>query len=228
VIIKNVNWIQEKIIQGDLMVSVVMRCRNEERYIGYAIQSVLDFFDNPEIIIIDNNSTDDSMKIVKSFNFNNINIYNIDDYTPGKSLNYGISKCTTDIILVMSAHSEIISLDINKIINCLSEHCAVWGKQLPIWNGKKISRRYIWSNFGEVDTINYFSDNEHRYFLHNAFTFYNRKFLMENPFDENLYGKEDRYWIINKIDNGFSSYYDSESICNHHFTKNGATWRGMA
>ena len=92
------------------MVSVVMRCRNEERYIGYAIQSVLDFFDNPEIIIIDNNSTDDSMKIVKSFNFNNINIYNIDDYTPGKSLNYGISKCTTDIILVMSAHSEIISL----------------------------------------------------------------------------------------------------------------------
>ena len=38
------------------MVSVVVRCRNEERYIGYAIQSVLDTFDKPEIIVVDNNS----------------------------------------------------------------------------------------------------------------------------------------------------------------------------
>ena len=209
-------------------ISVVIRCKNEERWIGYTIQSALDFFDSPEIIVIDNNSIDDSLKIVKSFNFNDVRIYNIDDYTPGKSLNYGISKCTSDIVLVLSAHSEIKSLNMNKIINCLNKHCVVWGKQLPIWNGKKISRRYIWSNFEDIDSVNYFSSNENRYFLHNAFAFYDKQFLIDNPFDETLYGKEDRYWIMNKIEDGFSSYYDSESICNHHFTRDGATWRGMA
>ena len=49
------------------MVSVVMRCRNEDRWIGHSIQSVIDIFDNPEIIIVDNNSTDESMSIVNMF-----------------------------------------------------------------------------------------------------------------------------------------------------------------
>ena len=48
-------------------ISVVIRCKNEEQWIGHSIQSVLDSFDEPEIIIVDNNSTDDSMSIVKMF-----------------------------------------------------------------------------------------------------------------------------------------------------------------
>ena len=39
-------------------ISVIIRNRNEERYIGYAIQSVLDNFKDPEIVVVDNNSTD--------------------------------------------------------------------------------------------------------------------------------------------------------------------------
>ena len=40
--------IQEKIMKGDLMdrISVIIRNRNEEQYIGFAIQSVLDHFNN--------------------------------------------------------------------------------------------------------------------------------------------------------------------------------------
>ena len=34
--------------------SVVIRSRNEEAWIGHAIQSVLDHLERPEIIIIDN------------------------------------------------------------------------------------------------------------------------------------------------------------------------------
>ena len=70
------------------MVSVVMRCRNEDRWIGHSIQSVIDIFDNPEIIIVDNNSTDESMSIVNMFkkdkslkdntgSYADIKIYNI-------------------------------------------------------------------------------------------------------------------------------------------------------
>ena len=41
--------------------SVVIRNRNEERYIGHCIQSVVDFLgDDVQIIIVDNESTDES------------------------------------------------------------------------------------------------------------------------------------------------------------------------
>ena len=87
-------------------ISILMRCRNEESYIGYAIQSVLDTFDNPEIVIVNNDSIDESISIAKSFTFSNIKVHNMKSYTPGKSLNYGVTKCSNDYVLVLSAHSQ--------------------------------------------------------------------------------------------------------------------------
>ena len=73
--------------------SVVIRARNEERWIGYAIQSALDHLVKPEIVIVDNNSTDKTIEIVKFFsenpnlnnetnNYSKIKIVNINDYIP--------------------------------------------------------------------------------------------------------------------------------------------------
>ena len=31
-------------------ISVLIRCRNEERWVGHTIQSVMDSFDKPEIV----------------------------------------------------------------------------------------------------------------------------------------------------------------------------------
>ena len=162
-------------------VSVIIRNRNEERYIGFAIQSVLDHFNNPEILIIDNNSCDGSLEIAKSFNFANLKIFKIVDYTPGKALNLGAKESTYDNILILSAHSEIIKLDYNDIINNLKVYSAVFGKQIPIWNGRKINPRYIWSHFIEKSVTNMYSDIEGRYFLHNAFSFYKKQVLMQYP-----------------------------------------------
>ena len=208
-------------------ISVIIRNRNEERYIGYAIQSVLDTFKKPEIIVVDNNSTDNSMSIVNTFDFEDIKTYSIDSYTPGKSLNYGVTKCSNDYILVLSAHSQIMNCEFEKIQDLLKEHCVVGGKQIPIWNGKKISRRYIWSNFIDKDGTNLFSNNENRYFLHNAFAFYKKETLIKYPFDETLSTKEDRYWVNSLIESGMKSFYDSATICHHHYTNNGATWKGI-
>jgi len=208
-------------------VSVIIRNRNEERYIGFAIQSVLDHFNNPEILIIDNNSCDGSLEIAKSFNFANLKIFKIVDYTPGKALNLGAKESTYDNILILSAHSEIIKLDYNDIINKLKVYSAVFGKQIPIWNGRKINPRYIWSHFIEKSVTNMYSDIEGRYFLHNAFSFYKKQVLMQYPFDRTLYGKEDRYWANDRINNGLNIFYDHNCICHHHFTNNGATWRGI-
>ena len=216
----------------------MIRCRNEEQWIGHAIQSVIDTFDNPEIIVVNNNSTDESMSIVKMFNkdkllksndgnYTDIKIYDIDGYSPGKSLNYGVTKCSNDYILVLSAHSQIINCEFDKIKMCLDNNCVVGGKQIPIYKGKKITPRYVWSHFINKDDVNQFSKSENRYFLHNAFAFYKKEVLLEYPFDEHLAGKEDRYWINDRIEEGMKSYYDSDTICHHHYTTNGATWKGI-
>ena len=60
-----------------------------------------------------------------------------------------------------------------------------------------------------------------------TFAFYKKDVLLEHPFDEHLAGKEDRYWINDKIKEGMKSYYDSDTICHHHYTTNGATWKGI-
>ena len=83
-------------------ISIIIRCNNEERWIGHTIQSCLDLIEYPEIIIVDDNSTDSSLKIARMFNheptlernrkYSDVKIINIDDYTPGKAINLGVKK----------------------------------------------------------------------------------------------------------------------------------------
>ena len=211
------------------MVSVIIRNHNEREYIGFSIQSVLDHIPNAEILVIDDHSTDDSLEVVRLFNNRgNVNLHTIDDYTPGKSLNYGVTLTSNETILVLSAHSQIVKMDLEYVQSKLKYYSAVFGNQTPIYRGKKITKRYIWSHFGtdkEVDNMH--STIEDRPFLHNAFCFYNKKDLVENPFDESLPGKEDRYWAIDVLSNGKSYLYTPQIEVNHYYTGNGATWKGL-
>lgn len=230
-ITKNVNQTQEKIIREDLMdnISIIIRNRNESQYIGFAIQSCLDHFKKPEIIIVDNNSSDDSLHIVNWFkDRTKIKIVHIDDYTPGKSINLGVKHATKDKILVLSAHAQITKIDTKWLEKDLNNHVAVFGNQIPIYNGKRITKRYIWSHFKKIRHQNLYSKIEDRYFLHNAFCFYNREFLLENPMPEEYPGKEDRYWAADMVERGYTFLYDgANQECNHFYTVNGATWKGI-
>lgn len=210
-------------------ISVIIRNRNEDAHIGFAIQSCLDHFNKPEIIIVDNNSTDDSLHTVNLFkDRTTIKIVNIDDYTPGRSINLGVKQATNDIVLVLSAHSQITKIDIDQLSSDLNNYIAVFGNQTPIYKGKKISKRYIWSHFTKKRIENMFSIIENRQFLHNAFCFYNRQFLIDNPMPEQYAGKEDRYWAIDMVSKNFKYLYDGEhQTCNHFYTNNGATWKGI-
>ena len=97
-------------------VSIVIRNKNESRFIGYAIQSCLDFFNNPEIIVVDDNSNDDSDKVISLFDRADIKIFNLKNrYTPGYSINYGISKCSNEICLVLSAHCQVTKMNLSYI-----------------------------------------------------------------------------------------------------------------
>lgn len=218
-------------------ISVIIRSRNEERWIGHTIQSVLDNITSPEIIVIDNNSSDETIDIVNNFKhdsklkkdrfYTNVSILSIDKYTPGKALNLGIQKSKFDKVLIISSHCVLKKINLSKHINDLKKYVCIFGKQNPIWRGKRINKRYIWSHFVDKEIVNMYSNYEKRYFLHNAIALYSKKYLLKNTFDENLTGKEDRYWAQEVIKNKKSYLYDPSLEVDHHYTENGNTWKGI-
>ena len=209
-------------------ISIIIRNKNEAEFIGFTIQSCLDFFNKPEIIVINNNSVDDSMDVVQNFN-NRTEIItkNIDNYKPGESINLGVQLCSRDYVLVLSGHTQIIEMDFQKVQKDLEQHLAVFGKQIPIHRGKKVTPGYIWSNFTDKREINKFSKLENRLFLHNAFCFYKKQTLINFPMPEKYAGKEDRYWAKDIVDKKATYLYNPLLLCYHFWTKHGATWKGL-
>ncbi len=209
-------------------ISIIIRNKNEEQHIGYAIQSCLDFFEKPEIIIVDNDSSDNSLDVVMFFNDRtDIKIINNKNYTPGKALNIGVKNASRDYVMMLSAHSQILKLDFKSIKKNLDNYIAIFGKQIPIYMGKRITPRYIWTHFNNEETINMYSNLENRYFFHNAFSVFKKSTLENFPFDEMYGSKEDRYWVKEMIERKNNFLYDPSLIINHFYTKNGATWKGI-
>jgi len=209
--------------------SVVIRNRNEERYIGHCIQSIVDFLgDDTQITIVDNESTDESIRIANTFDYLDIQHLTINKnlYSPGKSLNMGIERCDNEMTLVISAHCEITEW-VDNSPKHIADTGAIWGKQIPIWDGKKVTPRYLWSNFGDVGASNHWCDSEKRYFFHNAFSIFNTQHIKKFPFNERLSGKEDRYWATEQIKMGYTIQYNPNFVVKHHYTNNGATWKGV-
>ncbi|MDC3274651.1 glycosyltransferase [bacterium] len=218
--------------------SVIIRTRNEEQWIGYTIQSVLDNLFKPEIIIIDNNSSDKTLEIVNQFSqdpllnsnsskYTKIKIFNIDNYSPGKALNLGVKKSSKKNILIISAHCILKKFNEEQILNSLKKNVCVFGNQIPIYQGKKITKRYIWSHFLDTKNTNMFSKLENRYFLHNALAVYRSEILKKYPFDPNLTGKEDRYWANMIVKKKLNYLYEPMLVAEHQYTTNGNTWKGI-
>jgi rhamnosyltransferase len=222
-------------------ITFIIRTRNEERWIGHAIQSVLDRVYRPEILIVDNNSTDNTLHIVNYFkqdpllidelehpskkNYTDIKILKIKNYTPGAALNYGVKNASNDTIVIMSAHCILKKIDLKKHIDELKKYVCIFGNQIPIWEVKKLTKSYIWSHFTNRRTENMFSKLENRYFIHNAIAIYKKKILTKFPFDKNLQGKEDRYWAGKIISKKLNFLYDPALEAEHHYTEGGNTWK---
>ena len=163
------------------MYSVIIRVKNEEAFIGQAIQSCIDYLEVPEIVIVNDHSNDKSLYICRLFiandnlkennsnsDFCNLKIINIDDYTPGKALNLGVKNCSNNNIIILSSHCSIKKFN-HKIINRdLEKYGVLFGNQNPLYYGKRIKKNYIWSNFVNKEVVNMWSEAESRYFFHNA------------------------------------------------------------
>ena len=93
-------------------IAIVIPCRNEEKYIGRCIESVLkqDYpKDKISLFICDGMSTDQTPDIVKSYirKFTNIQLLLNERQTTPYALNLGINKSSSDVVIILGAHSEL-------------------------------------------------------------------------------------------------------------------------
>jgi hypothetical protein len=138
-----------------------------------------------------------------------------------------VKEAQYENLLIISSHCILKKFDLVKHLQDLETYGAIFGNQIPIYEGKKITKRYLWNHFGDKEVIDMYSEMEGRYFFHNALSFFKTKTLLDCPFDENLVGKEDRYWVAKMISDGFKILYDPSMEVDHHYTSNGNTWKGI-
>jgi len=82
------------------LVSVIMNCYNSDKYLEEAIVSVLNqTYKNFELIFWDNQSTDNSAKIIQSYDDKRIKYFYAQEFTPlGEARNLAVSKANGEWI----------------------------------------------------------------------------------------------------------------------------------
>lgn len=107
------------------MISVVIPIYNGEKYLEQCLDSVVMQQENPlEIILINDGSTDESLRICKEYAQRDLRIRVIDKENTGVSdtRNLGISLAKGDYILFVDADDYLVPDAINKIRNALEKH----------------------------------------------------------------------------------------------------------
>ena len=122
-----------KNIEGEknnkLKISIIIPCRNEEKYIAKCLDSIIaqDYpIDNLEVLVVDGMSKDKTVQVTKSYNEQPLSIKilkNPKKITPC-AFNLGIKYSKADIIMIMNAHSTYEKDYISKCVKYLDKYNA--------------------------------------------------------------------------------------------------------
>ncbi len=118
----------------DIDVSILIRAKNEDKYIGQTLSVLFSqTYKNFEVIIVDSGSTDRTLEIAREYP---VKIFEIkpEDFTYGYSLNYGFMKANGEFVVNLSAHALPSSNDwLETLITNFSDEkvAAVMSNNLP-------------------------------------------------------------------------------------------------
>ncbi len=127
-------------------ISVVISAYNEEKMLGDCLKSLKDL--NPEIIVIDNSSQDETKKIAAKYTSKVFTLVN-DPVMLNKNKNVGFGKATKDWILSLDS-DERLTPELAKEINESIKNDQIFGYEIPRKNiifGKWIEHAIWWPDY---------------------------------------------------------------------------------
>lgn len=194
-------------------VSIIIRTKNEERWIGACLSAVFsqDFKDF-EVIIVDNESQDKTVEKAKQFNVKIINYSG--EFRPGRAINQGIRSSSGEYIVCLSGHC--IPVNNQWLINLVNEIespevAGVYGRQEPFSFSSAFDKRDLMITFG-LDRKVQVKDS----FFHNANSIIKKSVWQEVPFDEEVSHIEDRIWAGEVLKRGYKIIYQPEARVYHY------------
>ena len=201
--------------------SIIIRSYNEEKHIGRLLDGVLQqTIKDIEIILVDSGSTDNTVNIASRYPVKTVHIQP-DEFSFGRSLNFGIEQAKSDLIVIASAHVYPVYPDwLERLLVPLedSQVALTYGKQRGNVN-TKFSEQQIF--------VRWFPDQsnprQQHPFCNNANAAIHRSLWEEHPYDETLSGLEDLEWARWAINRGYNIVYtaDAEVIHVHNETPSG-------
>ena len=196
------------------LVSIIIRTKNEERWIGNCLRSIYkQTFKNFEIILVDNNSSDNTLQKAKKYKIDKI--INIKNFLPGKALNLGIKNSVGKFCVCLSAHcipkNKFWLVNLLKSIKKNKKFAAAYGKQEPMSFSSLSDKRDLLITFGLDEKI-----QKKDSFFHNANSIIKKRLLIKYPFDNKTTNIEDRLWAQKIIKRGFQIFYSPKAAVYHY------------
>ncbi len=171
-------------------VSIIIRAKNEERWIGRCLRMIFaQSYKNFEVILVDNHSTDHTVAIARKFP---VKVVRIDRYLPGKAINDGVDASRGKFFVCLSAHC--IPKDgrwLASLVQAMDDEtvAGAYGRQLPMAYSSDLDKRDLLITFG-LDRRLQVKDS----FFHNANSIVRRSVWEKIPFDAKATNIEDRIW----------------------------------
>ena len=195
-----------------MKVSIIIRSKNEEKWIGLCLESIFaQSYQNFEVILVDNNSKDATVKKAENWP---IKIIEIEKFLPGDAINQGIDQSSGEIIVCLSAHCIPINKEwLANLIRPLDNQsiAGVYGKQIPLSSSSALNKRDLFIVFGDERRI-----QEKDTFFHNANSAFTRDIWKKFPFDSTATNIEDRLWGQEVIKSGAKLAYEPDACVYHH------------
>jgi glycosyltransferase involved in cell wall biosynthesis len=123
-------------------VSIIMPCYNAGKYIGDAIQSVLNQNTEYQLIIVDDGSTDDTLNVVKRYS-GNINLVQSTHSGVANARNKAISQLTGDYVLLLDADDSLEQGALGILLNAVSGKKGVAYGRFSSWDPKMEKCLYV-------------------------------------------------------------------------------------
>ena len=199
-----------------MSVSIVIRCLNEEQHIGKLLDSIfIQTIENPEVIVVDSGSTDNSLSIISRYP---VTLLSIEprDFSFGKSLNIGCNASTKEFILIASAHVlPTNSKWIENLIQPFSD------PKVALTYGKQRGDEY--TKFSEHQVLSKWfpeqsNSTQENPFCNNANSSIRKNLWESIPYNEDLTGLEDIEWAKRAISIGHTIQYcpQAEVVHSHN------------
>ncbi len=193
------------------LVSIIIRTKNESKWIAACLQAVYSqTYKNIEVIIVDNESIDATLNIVSEFP---AKLVHIENFKPGLAINKGIRASLGDYIVCLSGHCVPTNDSwLETLINDLSNPSVggIYGRQEPLSYSSDQDKRDLLTVFG-LDRIVQIKNS----FFHNANSAFRREVWEQFPFDEDVSNVEDRIWGAKLISQGYQLIYEPEASVFH-------------